>query len=62
STKLLGGSCNVALALAAVADETDFGCGPQRSRYTTARAAGTKKPHPHGVQQRPLQAAEYRSD
>jgi hypothetical protein len=30
--------------LAAVADKSDFGCRPQRSRYTTTRAAGMKKP------------------
>jgi hypothetical protein len=48
--------------LAAVADKSDFGCRPQRSRYTTTRAAGMKKPHPHGIQQRPFQAAEYGPD
>jgi hypothetical protein len=40
-----------------MADETNFGCGPQRRRYTATCTARMKKPHSDGIEQRPFQAA-----
>jgi hypothetical protein len=45
--------------LAAVAHKADFGCCSQRTRHAAASAAGMKKSHADGGEQRPFKIAQH---